>query len=199
MGQQGDASSDGDAVWDEWGRITRFLEGARLAFARETATWASLQIATPVRLAVDTPGGTYTVDLEGHLEAVGDDETLFASVLIHSYAVAASAAAKCLGAKPRNMGGIEEWGTRLLEDEGHTWEDVCDGLSGAVEVAVVRNAFAHATRRIDARDAERLQAAGSARFKVGDDVTLNYKTLKLYRKRLRELLGMGGINRAPPP
>jgi len=38
--------SSGDALFDEWGRITRFLESARLPFARERNLWTSLEIAT---------------------------------------------------------------------------------------------------------------------------------------------------------
>jgi hypothetical protein len=83
-------ASDGDAVWDEWLRITRFLQGARLAFARENNLWTSLEISGPVKLAVSMPKGHYQVKLDDHLAAVQDDETLFASVLIHSYALAES-------------------------------------------------------------------------------------------------------------
>lgn len=60
-------------VWDEWGRITRFLEGARLAFARESDLWTSLQIKDPVKLSVSTGQGTYEVKVGDHLEAEGRD------------------------------------------------------------------------------------------------------------------------------
>ena len=51
-----------------------------------------------------------------------DDETLFASVLIHSYALAESAAADHLSADARDFAGIEDWGERLLKVEGNDLE-----------------------------------------------------------------------------
>ncbi len=82
-------SSDDDGlapVWREWRRLTRFLESARLAFARERILWASLELrsADEVKLSAATPHGPYKVGLQEHLDAVRDEEMLFASVLIHS-------------------------------------------------------------------------------------------------------------------
>lgn len=183
------------SVWDEWGRITRFLEGARLAFAREVDLWSSLQIDHSVELSVSTGQGTYRVDVRDHLQAVQDDQTLFASVLIHSYALAESAAADRLSVDSRTFRGIEDWGERLLQAEGHHWSDVTDGLAGAVEVAVVRNAFAHGNRRVDTRDEQRLRAAGLTTVTSGDQVPLDYGRLRIHRARLRSLLNSGGIRR----
>src|SRR3954467_13895773 len=77
-------------VWREWRRLTRFLESARLAFARESDLWTSLQLRSTdeVKLSAATPRGTYNVGVRQHLEAVRDEEMLLASVLIHSYALA---------------------------------------------------------------------------------------------------------------
>lgn len=33
------------SLWDTWAELTRFLESARLAFARERALWESLELA----------------------------------------------------------------------------------------------------------------------------------------------------------
>jgi hypothetical protein len=73
-------------VWREWRRLTRFLESARLAFARESDLWTSLELrsADEVKLSAATPHGIYKVGLQQHLEAVRDEEMLLASVLIHS-------------------------------------------------------------------------------------------------------------------
>jgi hypothetical protein len=187
------ASKGTHPIWVEWGRITRFLEGARLAFARETDLWTSLQIGHSVKISVSTGQGTYQVDVADHLRSMRDDETLFASVLMHSYALAEVAAAERLAASSRGFSGIEDWGIKLLRAEGHDWRDVMDGLAGAVEVAVVRNAVAHATNQIDATDAKRLQAAGSTTRAAGSQVTLDYDGLQIYRARLRSLLRYGGI------
>jgi len=190
-------AADGDAVWDEWLRITRFLQGARLAFARENDMWASLQIQGPVKLAVSEPKGKYQVALDDHLAAVQDDETLFASVLIHSYALAESAAADQLSMSARAFRGIEDWGHRLLDTEGKAWSDLRAGLAGAVEVAVVRNAFAHGTRVIDGAANRRLVAAGGVNMPAGTVVSLTYDALQVYRECLRHLLNLGGVKRSP--
>jgi hypothetical protein len=113
-------------VWSERGRLTRFLESARLAFARERNLWASLELrsAEDVKLAATTARGTYKVALTQHLAAIRDEETLLASVLIHSYAVAETAAAERLGGDARDFGGIEDWGTRVLATTGSTWDSL---------------------------------------------------------------------------
>jgi hypothetical protein len=183
------------AVWSEWGRLTRFLESARLAFARERNLWASLELrsAEDVKLSAATAHGTYTVALTQHLGAIRDEEPLLASVLIHSYALAETAAAQRLGGDARDFGGIEDWGRQLLATTGSTWDCLKDGVAGAVEVAVVRNVYAHGGRRIDEPAASRLRAAGKTDPKAGDLVALNYATVKVFRGRLRDLMGLGGI------
>ena len=182
-------------VWREWGRLTRFLESTQLAFARERNLWASLELrsADEVKLCAATTRGSYKVALAQHLAAVRDEETLFASVLIHSYALAESAAAERLEGAPRDFGGIEDWGTRLLATTGSTWDALNEGMAGAVEVAVVRNAYAHSGRRIDHAAANRLRAAGQTAWKEGDPVVLDYATLRIFRGRLRALMGLGGL------
>jgi hypothetical protein len=182
-------------IWSEWGRLTRFLESARLAFARERNLWASLELrsAEDVRLSAATKHGIYNVALTQHLAAVRDEETLFASVLIHSYALAETAAAERLRGDARDFGGIEDWGTRLLATTSSTWDSLNEGVAGAVEVAVVRNAYAHGARRVDEPAANRLRAVGKTQPKAGDLVVLDYPTLKVFRGRLRALMSHGGI------
>lgn len=135
--------------WDEWDRLTRFLESARIAFARERDYWASTRIEGAAQGRISAPEGHYKVSPRRHIDAINDAETLHGSVLVHSYALAESAAAEKLE-DPRSFGGIEDWGARLLDANGRDWNDVKDGLAGAVEVAVTRNAFAHGSRTIDA-------------------------------------------------
>jgi hypothetical protein len=188
-------------LFDEWGRITRFLESARLAFAREENLWTSLELSDrdDVKISASSPNGQYTVRLPQHVAAVQDEETLFASVLIHSYAVAQSAAGAHLGVDSYSCGGIEEWGSRLLDGASRSWTDVRGGLAGAVEVAVVRNAFAHGSRTINEQAANRLAAVGIARRPCGSSVNLTYVHLRGYRARLLSLLNVAhvGVLTAP--
>lgn len=182
-------------VWDEWGRITRFLESARLAFAREQNLWTSLEIKDPeeVQLSATNGHGTYKVALAKHLTAVQDEDILLGSVLIHSYALAESAAAQRLRADARHFGGIEDWGARLLATTQSTWDSLRDGRAGAVEVGVVRNAYAHGARIMSQSAKHRLRVAGGAHSSNGDPVMLDYPTLKVFRGRLRNLMVTGGI------
>lgn len=185
------------APYDEWDRLTRFLESARLAFERERTMWVSLGIDEPqhVRIAAQGPHGSYNVALNQHIDAVDDAEMLHAAVLVHSYALAESAAAARLATDQRSLAGIEDWGGRLLRSTGRDWTDVKGGLAGAVEVAVVRNAFAHGVRQIDAPAAARLFAAGAPVRAPGSRVTLAYAQLRGFRARLLSLMNAGGIRR----
>lgn len=74
-------------LWSAWADLTRFLESARLAFARERALWESLELANrdKAKIAVQTGGrGLYKVRLDQHTQAAHDPITLYASVLIHA-------------------------------------------------------------------------------------------------------------------
>jgi len=184
-------------VWDEWGSLTRFLESARLAFARERRLWHSLELENRGSVFITAPSGdsgTYKVSLDQHVAAVDDEETLYASVLIHSYALAESVACDKLGLDSRASGGIEVWGSQLLSANGRGWVDVFEGQAGAVEVAVIRNAFAHGTRVVDASGEARLRTAGSLLYRSGERVTLTYEQLSKLRARLRSILRYGGVD-----
>ena len=123
-----------------------------------------------------------------------DEETLYAAVLVHSYALAEAVTCDTLGLDSRNAGGIESWGFRMLQANGRSWTDVFDGEAGAVEVAVVRNAFPHGTRLVDSAGAARLQAVGSTLHATGDSVSLTYEQLCRFRVRLRGILRYGGVD-----
>lgn len=185
------------STFDEWGRLTRFLESARLAFARERNLWSSLDLAAPSDIEISAPvhQGRYKIGLEQHLLAVGDEEMLYVAVLIHSYALAESAAGASLGVDVRTIGRIEDWGHQLLAANGRTWADVTGGKGGAVEVAVVRNALAHGRRTVDAKASLRLNNAGVHGRRAGSPIALSYSLVRDYRARLRGLLTAGGIRR----
>jgi hypothetical protein len=182
-------------LWSAWADLTRFLESASLAFARERALWESLELANrdKAKIAVQTGGrGLYKVRLDQHAQAVSDPITLYASVLIHCHALMDSAAADAMGVN-RLSGGIEAWGTEFLKRNGRAWADVRDGLPGAVEVSVVRNAFAHGHREFGSTEVARLAQAGAPPRAAGDPVSLTYENLLLYRGRMQSLLNVGGL------
>lgn len=168
-----------------------------MAFARERDMWASLGIEEPGRVRISAPEdqARYSVALQRHIDAIDDAEMLHASVLLHSYALAESAALNHLQLDPRSLGGIEDWGARLLSANGRDWTDVKGGLAGAVEAAVTRNAFAHGSRTLDATARTRLLAAGAQTRPLGSRVTLTYNELHEFRGRLLSLLNAGGIRR----
>lgn len=132
--------------------------------------------------------------LEQHLDAVDDEVTLHASVLIHSYALVEATSCDMLGIDSRIAGGIEDWAEKLLGANQRGWADVVDGRPGAIEVAVVRNSFAHGGRAISTKDADRLRAAGSSQLNAGDPVSLTYGQLTQFRMRLRGILRYGGAD-----
>lgn len=156
--------------------------------------WETLELADrdQARVRVPVGKGWYTARLDQHMRAVSDEETLYASVLIHSYALVESAAADALS-QPRVSGGIEGWGQNLLDLSGKAWSDVQGGKAGAIEGAAVRNAFAHGTRTISASDAGRLSSAGVVGRAAGSPVTLTYDQLRAYRGQLQNLLNVAGL------
>ena len=183
---------------DEWDRLTRFLESARPAFARERELWESLGIHDPESVQISARAdehGQYSVALSKHIDAVEDAQTLHGSVLVHSYALAEATAIGRLGIDSRSHRGIEDWGARLLQSTGSDWSMVKGGLAGAVEVAVVRNAFAHGSRTFDEAAAARLLAAGASTRRVGAPLKLGYPQLRGFRARLLSLLTVGGVGR----
>ena len=188
-------------LWAEWKRITRFLNSTQIALARERLLWESLELdrAADTRLHVPADKGEYVVRLDEHLDSLGTLTTLHAAVLIQSYAVAEAAACDRLGRDQRAAGGIEDWGQALLAANGQSWAQVHGGLAGAVEVAVARNAYAHAAHVVDARAEARLATAGSARWTAGARVELELTDVIEFRARIRSLLRYGGFHQPSPP
>lgn len=178
-------------MWNEWGRVTRFLNSTRIAFAREQALWQTLELADRSTARIHTVSGpaAYRVSLDDHVRALGDEHLLHSAVLVYSYTLAESTIADILGQSTRDFGGIEDWGQRLLDRIGRSWTDVLDGKAGLVEVAVIRNALAHGIERMDQSGINRMTAAGSTSgWSLGDSVEVSSDRLRLYRDRLRSLL-----------
>ena len=183
-------------LWAEWKRITRFLNSTQIALARERLLWESLELkgASETRLHLSSARGEYTVGLDEHLAALAHLDSLYSAVLIQSYAVAEAASCDRLGLDQRSAGGIEEWGQALLASNRRSWSHVHGGRAGIVEVAVARNAYAHATHLVDERAAKRLADAGSSRWSVGDVVELTSDDVAELRARIRSLLRYGGFH-----
>ena len=85
-------------------------------------------------------------------------------------------------------------GQALLAANGQDWSLVHGGRGGAVEVAVARNAYAHAAHLVDAKAEARLAAAGSARWTAGARVELQVTDVIEFRTRIWSLLRYGGFH-----
>jgi len=181
-------------MWSEWKRTTRFVSSVRLALARETQLWSSLELEEDSPAVIDTTLGTsqYRVNLDAHLNAIKDEHLLCAMALLYSYAVAEAAVAEKLGRETDALGQVEARGRELLVAATRDWADVLDGKTGIVEVAVVRNALAHGCSTYEQRHHNRVASAGHApTWNVGDPIILTFETLKSYRSRLKSLVRMG--------
>lgn len=183
-------------IWDEWKRITRFLESARIAFAREEVLWRTLEVDDRKSLLLTTSEGQsrYSVKLEDHLRTLRDHDVLFALVLGATYALAESYGRIKLNLSEDDdlSGGVEAWGGKLLAATGHSWPDVLDGLSGIVEVSAVRNAYAHGARAVNQKIVNRFVAHGLAcPWALGDCIDLSYERVEIYRARIKSLMRFG--------
>lgn len=191
-------------LWDEWRRITRFLESGRIAFARERDLWAGLELVNPddVKLNVPPEGKTtgrgYRIDLPSHQASLADEELFHAAVLLHTYALTEAVSHEVLALRGATFGyGIESWGLALLQSypgpEGPRGWSKTLPEGELVETAVHRNVFAHGQRHLDERSVARLNRAGRTTWKTGDVVPLAYDTVRAHRARLRQLLRDGGL------
>ncbi|WP_248148965.1 hypothetical protein [Microbacterium aoyamense] len=180
-------------IWVRWGALTKSLISTRIAVERERALWDDLEVTEKAELRLRTPVREAGLTVVDHVEALDDESTVLTATFVLSYALAEAAALNRLGIDFRAGLGVEEWGTRLLLDAGRTWSDVPEGLSGAVEVAVVRNLILHGQTEFDVQSCVRLATAGNISHAVGDPVVLDYAQVELYRGRLLDLLTVGGL------
>jgi hypothetical protein len=186
-------------VWEEWGRVTRFLESSRYTLLQAARRWdevANLDV-TNANLEIEMEGTTYRVSVGQHVAALSDMWCLYSSALMLYFALAETAAAERLGFEDLvGCNGIEDWAGQLLAAAGVEWRCEEERL-GLVEIGVVRNLIAHGERQYSRRAVARLSAAGLPKVpSVGDRVLLDYATLKLYRSRLRSFLNLAGLGAA---
>lgn len=191
------AANPGEKViWDEWKRITRFLESSRIAFDREDLLWSSLGVKEIKELSLVTTKGpsTYSIALSDHLTALRNHDVLFSLVLGATYALAESYGRLKLGIRDDEdlAGGIESWGKKLLDATGHDWSTVLGGFAGIVEVSAVRNAYAHGVRSVNQKMINRFTANGlTCPWSCGDQVSLTYDLVETYRARIKSLMRLG--------
>jgi hypothetical protein len=184
-------------IWDEWRRITRFIESSRIAFSREELIWSSLEVSNKKEITLSTKlgGKVYAIALEQHLLGIQDHQVLFSTVLLASYALVESFARLKLGLSDNDQlaGGIEAWGAQILAATGHGWSNVMDGLSGIVEVSVLRNAFAHGVKNANQSMVNRfLGQSLTPPWAVGDKMVLTYEKIDRLRSRLKSLMRFSG-------
>src|SRR5690349_16342539 len=117
----------------------------RIAMHRERLFWEQSDFSnrSQLRLKATVRESKHPVRLVDHVHALEDEGTLLAATFVLSYALAESATLEHLSLDSRHVGGIEDWGGRLLQRAGATWIDVSGGLEGAVELGVVRNLLVH--------------------------------------------------------
>lgn len=183
-------------IWDEWKRVTRFLESSRIAFDREDLLWSSLEVKEKKDLSLVTTEGhsTYSVALQDHLKALRSHDVLFSLVLGSTYALAESYGRLKLGLRDDQdlSGGIESWGKKLLDATGHDWSNVLDGLAGIVEVSAVRNAFAHGARTVNQKMLNRFIAHSlPCPWSLGQELSLTYEGVETYRARIKSFMRFG--------
>lgn len=183
-------------IWDEWKRLTRFLECSKIAFQRELSVWAGLEVPdlSAVKIATQNGASNFRVSANDHIETLRDEDLLYFIVLTYSYSLCECYARVKLGVgeSARLSGGIEGWGATLLGQTGNSWADVLGGRAGLIEVAVVRNFIAHGSRLVGQSTLDRFQAAGEpCPWKLGDAVALSYTNVEEYRSRLKSLMRLG--------
>ena len=182
-------------IWVRWGALTKSLISTRIAIEREKSFWQEAEHVDASRLKLKAPAhdSKLTVKLPEHVEALDDEDTLLSATFVLSYALAEAEALTHLGLDARYTAGVEDWGTRLLLSAERTWSDVPGGLTGAVEVGVVRDLIVHGQNTLDERSHARLVKVGCMSYKVGDRIHLDFARVARYRTRLRDLLTRGGV------
>jgi hypothetical protein len=184
-------------IWDEWKRLTRFLECSKIAFERELGIWSGLHVPDLNAIQIRTSNGDslFRLTANEHMDTLRDEDLLFFIVLSYSYSLCECYARvkMGLGESERLNGGIENWGTHLLAQAGNTWGDVLGGRAGLIEVAIARNFIAHGSRLVGQSALDRyISATESCPWALGESLVLDYVKVELYRSRLKSLMRLGG-------
>ncbi len=198
-------------IWNDWKEWTQFLALVDYSLESSAAVWRYLPVKDrdQVTLVRTNGGSKFSCPGDRFLPTLESRHTVCTLLILSSYAlieghveeVLKHAAASPLASVPLvndfrsgaitakgfcSNGGVETWGTILLNAFGRDWSSVHDGKAGAVEVAAVRNALAHGKKCVSASMVNRVTAAGgSLPWSVGDQITLDMNLTGLYRNRLR--------------
>lgn len=183
-------------VWDEWKRLTRFLESSKIAFQRELAIWRGLEVPDLGSVRINTQNGAsrFSVTVNEHIDTLRDEQLLYFVVLTYSYSLCERYARVKLGLGEgdRLPGGIENWGENLLRQTNNAWSDVLGGRAGLIEVAVARNFISHGSQVVGQSTLNRFNVAREpSPWQLGDTVWLDYDKVEDYRSRLKSLMRIG--------
>lgn len=198
-------------VWTKWKELTQFLALSDHVLLSQQEQWRALPLANKDDAKIIRQDGPYTFETDGKTyDAVLTDRHVLCSVvLLNSYAlietiarqiydilVADTAVNTPLVVSFRantdsihqviKTGGLEVWGTTLLQDLGRNWTPVETNQAGLVEVAVVRNAIAHGETHVTNSMINRVKASnGTLPWPLGSEIRLDIPRIKEYRHRLR--------------
>lgn len=183
-------------VWEEWKRLTRFLECSKIAFQRELGLWSGIEVAdlNSVRISTQNGQSRFSLTASEHLDTLRDDDLLLFVVLTYSYSLCECYARVKLGLGEgaRLNGGVESWGEELLAATGNQWADVLGGRAGLIEVAITRNLLAHGSRSIGKSTLDRFANANElCPWALDDTVSLTYEKAEEYRSRLKSFMRLG--------
>lgn len=184
-------------IWDEWKRLTRFLECSKIAFERELSIWSGLRVTdlNAIRIRTSNGDSLFTLTANEHIDTLRDEDLLCFIVLSYSYSLCECYARvkMGLGESERLNNGIENWGTHLLAQAGNTWNNVLGGRAGLIEVAIARNFIAHGSRLVGQSTLDRyLSAKETCPWELGETLVLDYTKVEIYRSRLKSLMRLGG-------
>ncbi len=76
-------------IWDEWKRLTRFLECSKIAFQRELAIWSGREVPDLGSVRINTQNGAsrFSVTANEHIDTLRDEQLLYFIVLTYSYSL----------------------------------------------------------------------------------------------------------------
>jgi hypothetical protein len=196
-------------VWGRWRRLTKLFGSVRIAFAYHSDFLAGVDHSRELRIELGDGPSNYRTGVGDHMGRMRDTSDLNAIFLLAYYGLmedhcrlvkwVVEHEAFHILERPiaddvlasfealKLSGGIEAWAGDLMSKTGQPWSSVRGGLSGLVEVSIVRNLLAHGRARMIAGDAKKAKKRGvSLPFDVGSDIAIDYRILNEYRGRLRQ-------------
>ncbi|CAM2161452.1 RiboL-PSP-HEPN domain-containing protein [Paraburkholderia sacchari] len=201
-------------VWDEWKKLTEFFALSDHVFEAQASAWSALPLASPATAELRIGDDDFKFESKGNRYAavLADRHMLSTVVLLHSHGLMQTSMSEAYDelarishantplrtlyiANPEHItnlmknGGVESWGTQILQDLGRSWTQVEGGKAGMVEAAVIRNALAHGQQYVSQTMVNRVtQSGGTLPWGVGNPIVLDVALTKEYRHRFRSLM-----------